>query len=146
MSETWVFDDGGRTAAGYKGVTGDCACRAIAIVTGKPYQEVYDLIIETAKEERPRRGKNRSHPRTGVWPQTVRKIMERLGWKWVPAMKIGSGCTTHLLADELPAGHILCVVSRHYVAVIDGVAHDTYDSTRDGTRCVYGYYQKEDAQ
>lgn len=145
MGEAWIFDDGGRAAAGYKGTTGDCACRAIAIVTGKPYQEVYDLIIETAKEERPRRGKSRSHPRTGVWPQTVKKIMERMGWKWVPVMKIGSGCTTHLRADELPAGRILCNVSRHYVAVVDGVAHDIYDSTRAGTRCVYGYYQKEPA-
>jgi hypothetical protein len=26
--------------------------------------------------------------------------------------------------------------------VIDGVIHDLYDPSRDGTRCVYGYYQK----
>lgn len=27
----FVYDDGGRAAAGYKGTTGDCACRAVAI-------------------------------------------------------------------------------------------------------------------
>ena len=27
-------------------------------------------------------------------------------------------------------------------AVIDGVIRDTHDPGRDGTRCVYGYYQR----
>lgn len=27
----FIYDDGGRSAAGYKGFTGDCACRAAAI-------------------------------------------------------------------------------------------------------------------
>jgi hypothetical protein len=38
----FVFHDGGRAAAGYKGMTGDCVTRSIAIATGKTYQEVYD--------------------------------------------------------------------------------------------------------
>jgi hypothetical protein len=25
--------------------------------------------------------------------------------------------------------------------VIDGVIHDTHDCSRNGTRCVYGYYR-----
>jgi hypothetical protein len=29
------------------------------------------------------------------------------------------------------------------MAVIDGVIHDTYDPSRDGKRCVYGYFTKE---
>lgn len=33
--------------------------------------------------------------------------------------------------------------TKHSVAVIDGVVHDTYDSTREGNRCVYGYFIKE---
>jgi hypothetical protein len=28
--------------------------------------------------------------------------------------------------------------------VIDGVIHDTHDCSRGGTRCVYGYWRKED--
>ena len=31
----FVFHDGGRAAAGYKGMTGDCVTRSIAIATGK---------------------------------------------------------------------------------------------------------------
>jgi hypothetical protein len=34
MKPIWQFDDGGRGAAGFKGKTGDCVCRAIAIATG----------------------------------------------------------------------------------------------------------------
>jgi hypothetical protein len=40
----FVYNDGGRAAAGYKGRAGDCVVRAIAITTQKPYQEVYDAI------------------------------------------------------------------------------------------------------
>jgi hypothetical protein len=67
---SWVYNDGGREAAGYKGAAGDCVVRAIAIATGKSYQEVYNAIT-----------------------------------------------------------------------VIDGVVNDTFDPSREGTRCVYGYYK-----
>ncbi len=139
----FVFDDGGREAAGFKGKTGDCVCRAIAIATEMPYKEVYDLINETAKSERAsKRKRGKSSARTGVYIGTIRKVMERLGWKWYPTMAIGKGCTVHLRKDELPSGRLVVSVSRHEVAVIDGVVHDTYDCTRDGSRCVYGYYAK----
>jgi hypothetical protein len=46
----FVMDDGGRAAAGYKGQTGDCVCRSIAIATGKPYQEVYDALWSEIRE------------------------------------------------------------------------------------------------
>ena len=44
------YNDGGRELAGYKGKTGDCVTRAIAIATGKPYQEVYDNLVLWAKD------------------------------------------------------------------------------------------------
>jgi hypothetical protein len=37
---TFVHDDGGRVAAGFKGHAGDCVVRAIAIATGIPYRQV----------------------------------------------------------------------------------------------------------
>jgi len=33
-------------------------------------------------------------------------------------------------------------VSKHYTAVIDGELHDTWDCSRAGSRCVYGYWKK----
>lgn len=138
------IDDGGRAAAGFKGQASDCATRALAIAAEMPYREVYDLINQYGERERrskKRRGK--TNARTGVYKQTFRRIMEDLGWAWTPTMKIGQGCKVHLRAEELPSGRLIVAVSKHYVAVIDGVVHDTHDCTRNGTRCVYGYWQKK---
>lgn len=143
------FNDGGRAAAGYQGQTGDCVTRAIAIATGLPYQEVYDKINEAGQGERitrARRKRGRSTARTGVYKPTTRRFMESLGWRWVPTMQIGTGCRVHLREDELPMGRIIVSVSRHLCAVIDGVLNDTYDCSRDGTRCVYGFWHKGDLE
>ena len=131
------IDDGGRAAAGYKGRTGDCVARAIAIAANLPYQEAYALINSTASYDL---DGDRSNARTGVQNSLTRQVMQHLGWSWVPLMKIGSGCTVHLRADELPDGTIIVKLSKHVAAVIDGVLHDTYDCSRNGTRCVYGYW------
>lgn len=137
MKPQFNYNDGGRAKAGYKGTTGDCVTRAIAIVTELPYQQVYDMINNFAVSER----KKKSNARTGVTKKTTRKILLSLGYEWIPTMHIGQGCNIHLKADELPSGRLLCSVSKHLVAVIDGVINDIYDPSRSGTRCVYGYYK-----
>jgi hypothetical protein len=135
------YDDGGRAAAGYVGFTGDCVTRAIAIAGALPYQEVYDLINAVGKKERSLKYRSRSTARTGVYKRTTRRIFERLGWTWHPIMKIGTGCTIHLLANELPREpRMVLALSKHLVAVVDGVLRDTHDCSREGTRCVYGYW------
>ena len=65
-----------------------------------------------------------------------------IGWEWIPTMAIGSGCKIHLQDGDLPRGRLIVTVSKHMVAVVDGVIHDTTDPSRDGTRCVYGYWRK----
>ena len=145
----YVKDDGGRAAAGYRGETRDCVARAIAIAAKKPYQEVYDALTwnqnEYAERHRgrvARRIRERGgSARTGVFKEAYRPYLESLGFSWVPTMQIGSGCKVHLRGDELPKGRIIAKCSRHLVAVIDGMIHDTHDSSRGGTRCVYGYYE-----
>lgn len=139
------FDDGGRKAAGYKGKTGDCVVRSIAIATELPYQEIYDKVNALATRERTgTRKRGKSNARTGVYKGTTHKLLESLGWRWTPTMEIGSGCKVHLRADELPAGRLLVSVSGHMTAVVDGVIRDTHDPSRRGTRCVYGYWQRGD--
>ena len=148
----YVYDDGGRAAAGFRGKAGDCVARSIAIASGKHYTEVYDALAAGMGSQR-KATKGRS-ARNGV--STSRKwfknYMASLGFKWVPTMGIGTGCKVHLRADELPAGRLVVAVSKHYTAVIDGAIHDTHDPQRlafgtssdaediQGTRCVYGYW------
>jgi hypothetical protein len=78
---TWVQDDGGRAAAGYRGEAGDCVARAVAIATGLPYQEVYDAINIAGNGERVTwKRRRRSGARTGVYKPTIRRYMIALGW------------------------------------------------------------------
>lgn len=140
----WVYNDGGRSEAGFRGTAGDCVTRAVAIASGRPYREVYDRLSEGCRTQRrsKRQPKRMASARDGVWTDRkwFKDYMAELGAVWTPTMSIGSGCKVHLKADELPMGRIMCNVSKHQVAVIDGVIHDTYDCSRDGTRCVYGYW------
>lgn len=151
----FIYDDGGRKAAGFKGDVGDCVVRAIAIATQLPYRQVYrnlqsevaEMIVHGRKSQLRSSlvfaaATGRASPRHGVHKQVFHAYLLGLGWTWTPTMKIGSGCKVHLRADELPQGRIIASVSKHLVAVIDGVIHDTHDSSRDGTRCVYGYYSQ----
>ena len=145
----FVSNDGGRKAAGYKGKAGDCVCRAIAIAAQLPYQQVYDRLAEgnaTQRRSRSTGKKRHRSARNGI--MTKRKwfkdYMLELGFVWTPTMQIGSGCQVHLKADELPSGRLVCNVSKHCVAVINGVLNDTHDCSRKGKRCVYGYWTMPD--
>ena len=121
--------------------------RSVAIATGLPYQEIYDRVNKLSTRERSgKRKRGTSSARTGVHKSTIKWLMESLGWQWTPTMQIGSGCTVHLRADELPSGRLVVSVSKHLTAVIDGVIHDTHDCSRRGTRCVYGYWQGDEAK
>jgi len=153
-----VVTDGGRSEAGYVGRTGDCVVRSVAIATEQPYGVVYEALSTGMRTQRSTtRGKAKASARDGV--NTTRKwfkdYMRSLGWKWVPTMGIGTGCTVHLAVGELPMGRLVVAVSRHYTAVINGVIHDSHDPQRstmwfgqDGKvnriseRCVYGYWMK----
>ena len=149
----FIENDGGRKAAGYKGQTGDCVTRAIAIITEKPYKEVYDAlnVLSESKKLGHKRIKTEygtsykkvSSSRTGVVRKVYDEYLTSLGYKWTPTMKIGSGCKVHLIENELPSGRLIIRVSGHITAVIDGVLYDTWDCSRNGRRCVYGYYTKD---
>jgi hypothetical protein len=141
----FVFDDGGRAAAGFKGKAGDCVCRAIAIATEQPYREVFHSLsvlgwFPGGGMKRDPDGLYRSRPDNES--QLIREYLAELGWTWAPTMAIGSGCKLHLRGDELPSGRLIVSVSQHMTAVVEGVVHDTYDCSRGGTRCVYGFWKK----
>jgi len=141
-----VINDGGRAAAGFKGATGDCVARSVAIVSGRPYQEVYTAlahIMATMPKTKKRKKAGVQSAANGIYTRSklFKDYMASLGFVWTPTMQIGSGCKVHLRASELPRGKIIVALSRHYTAVIDGVIHDTHDPSRAGTRCVYGIWR-----
>jgi hypothetical protein len=111
----WVYNDGGRFAAGYQYHVNDCVCRALSIVTERPYREV-QRTLKTLDAMNPR-GR-------GGYPQ----YLTSLGFEWFPCTDI-----VHFSADELPQGRIVVQIKEHLAAVINGVLHDTYDCSRNGT-------------
>lgn len=132
--------DGGRSQyfSGEKAV-GDCVTRAIAIATQRDYLEVYKALAKGQEQ----RGRGRS-ARNGVGRKVYQAYLESIGWEWVPTMKIGQGCQVHLREDELPTDRTIIVrLSRHLSAVVHGVIYDSYDPSRGGNRCVYGYFQEK---
>jgi len=143
------YNDGGRKEVGRKGHTSDCVARAIAIASELPYQEVYDVLAQGNGTQRKSCRDKKKRGRTASNGINVRRkwfkdYMASIGFKWTPTMFIGSGCKVHLKSDELPKGRLVVNVSKHYTTMIDGVINDTYDCSREGTRCVYGYWSKEE--
>ena len=138
------YSDGGRSKYFKAEHVGDCVCRAICNATGKDYKEVYDMLNAECKVTNlpKKRRSNTNSARNGVYRKTYQKVLEKLGWVWHPTMTIGSGCKVHLRRRELPNGVLIVSVSKHLTCVKNGVLYDTYDCSREGTRCVYGYYTK----
>jgi hypothetical protein len=160
MAMWYQYDDGGRGATSSKENASERAVRAIAIATGKLYQEVYDAITALAAPKRNAiQVSPQSSARGGINSATIRKYLESLGWTWKQTMLDDQGCTVHLVANDLPAGRLIVRLSKHLVAVIDGVVHDVYVHQRkhvscrkegelqvaSSGHCVYGYWMKEDA-
>lgn len=130
------YNDGGRSKY-FKGNVQDCVVRAIAIANNMDYKEVYDYVNKKLKSYGCPSVRNK-----GVPKRIVKELLKEYGWTWVATMTIGSGCTTHLTKEELPSGTIIASVSKHITCIKDGVINDTYDCSRDGARCVYGYWYK----
>lgn len=155
---TFIFNDGGRQAAGFKGKAGDCVCRSIAIATGLPYREIYDRLAQGMASQRASKTLPKKSPRSAANGITVNRqwfkdYMNELGFTWIPTMYVGRGCKLHLDEGELPDGRLVVALSKHYTCVIDQVIHDNHDPRRktlyedeDGNkvvsrRCVYGYWK-----
>lgn len=142
----FVYCDGGRAAANYHRPVGDCVARAIAIAAELPYTQVYNGLNVQRERLRQTKHVRGSSARSGVTTPVFRAYLKGLGWHWTPTMQIGSGCRVHLREGELPMGRLIVSLSKHLVAVLDGVIYDTTDPSRQGTRCVYGYFQQADRE
>lgn len=149
----WQYHDGGREQAGFRGDAGDCVVRAIALATPRPpgtspgqhYLDIYRSLQAEMKQPRCRRWfRGPASPRDGVPDRIWRPWLLARDWQWTPTMQVGSGCRVHLRTGELPPGRLIVQVSKHLCAVVDHVILDTHDPSRDGMRCVYGYWSQPD--
>ena len=126
----YQYNDGGRKAAGFKGVTGDCGARAMTIALGLDYAEVYKELAQANADN----GRAKS-ARNGVMKDVYTEVLKRYGWVWMQAPKFDG---RKARCNDL-TGVVIAKQARHFVAVIDGVANDIWDCTH---KMVYGYWAK----
>jgi hypothetical protein len=120
----FVYNDGGRFEAGYSYHVKDCVCRALSIISERPYREVQAEL-------------KRLDPASPRGRAGYPKYLAARGFAYIPVPK---GEVVLLSPEELPSGRIIVAIKEHIAAVIDGVLYDTYDSSVNGTVRIEGYY------
>lgn len=128
----YTYNDGGRKAAGYKGTAGDCGARAMAIALQLDYKEVYKELSKANVDN----GRSKS-ARNGIMKDTYTEVLKRHGWIWMKAPTFEG---RKARCSDMPKGRVIAKQARHFVAVIDGVAYDSWNSSE---RMVYGYWAKK---
>ena len=127
----YIYNDGGRAASGYKGKTGDCSVRSVCIALGLDYKEAY---LELAKLNASVNGKR--SVRNGMLKKTFDAFLKEKGWEWHPAPKFNG---RKAKASDMPEGYVIARQAKHFVAVLNGVPQDTFDSSQ---KMIYGYWRK----
>ena len=128
----YKHNDGGREAAGYKGTAGDCGARAMAIALQLDYKSVYKELSQANADN----GRSKS-ARSGIMKDTYTEVLKRHGWIWMKAPTFEG---RKARCSDMPKGRVIAKQAKHFVAVIDGVANDSWNCTG---RMVYGYWAKK---
>ena len=123
----YTFNDGGRSEH-YKGLTGDCVTRAITIATKLPYDVVYNALFHIAKNWK---GNYKMAKRIRLNPSPRNGCFNEVSGEFLKGLKIEEVRTRVKVNDPMfYKGRYIVYVRRHYLAIIDGVVHDTWDSRK----------------
>ena len=119
MTTKYTYHTGGREQH-YKGKTGDCVVRSIAIATNKEYKEVWKELLNIAQQN-------------GYMPnqeQVYAKYLSTQGWTEV---RLGRN-NDNLHNLQLPQNTWLILLQRsHMVAYKSKVVYDTWNSSKKRT-------------
>lgn len=120
----YQYNDGGRSAVFNTPGNNDCVTRAIAILTGRPYMEIWGGIIAT--------GTVKKNGSVLTFNPKFQEYAQSLGLTWVPI-------TNHLKDIRFPK-RAAAQLNGHMVAIIDGVMHDTYNPSPAGLKTCHGFW------
>lgn len=132
INPRFIYSDGGRSEAGYKGRAGDCVVRAICNAMDKDYKEVYKEIATRNKVIMGKKSVRHGTPKS-----VSREYLKEQGWVWCSAPKFKG---RKARPADLPNGMVIAKQARHLVAVWNGIPLDTFDSSK---KMVYGYWIKK---
>lgn len=118
----FTYDDGGRASAGRR-PSGDCVVRAAAILTGRPYMEVYRMAAELNKE----RGTGRRSARNGLsWVLTA-DLYRALGLVRIRTAGGPGGKSPTYSQAHYRHGDCIAQTAKHAAALVGGALRDTFD-------------------
>ena len=120
----WVNSDGGRSISKRPAQKNDCTVRALAIARNLPYDDAYDILKEA--------GRKCSRGFDFVGWMSEQSWATKLAF---PAVKGQRRMSPAQFCRDYPIGHYILRVSKHVIAVKDGVIFDTFENRPD--RCVY---------
>lgn len=132
----FIWDDGGRAASGYVGLSGDCVTRAIAIATGACYRDVYEKLGKASEKS----------PRDGVHTEAAAVYLAERDWRRT------LGLERPFFVEDLPPGIVIVHLARaneraqHFCTLIDHVVHDTWDPSDDDDYIVKSYWNSTEAR
>lgn len=148
----YVYNDGGRSDAGYTGHTGDCVVRAIALATGRKYKTVYRWMQKDKRQWYESQGLSSasvtrySNPGKGVSTGHYAPYLRVAGW-YRERSHMGEWCVGDTVADiankykgetvivrsrskRQRGGHHLCCIKR-------GTVLDTWDCRDNEVQSVF---------
>lgn len=133
----FVKTDAGRSLSRRPRQTNDCTVRALTLVTGLPYDEVYDRCAAEGRKC----GKG-MHLKTWL----PRAIVGGYRFRWIglPARKGEWRANPVTFARDHPQGRFILRTAKHVLACVDGVVMDlSRDQGPMGLewRCVYGAWE-----
>ena len=125
------YNDGERKDAGFRGMTGDCLFRAIAIATGLPYLDVYSNVSSTMKNHGYRASGNaylqtRALRKPGMLPVRAVQSLVLMDYGFAKVPLPPGPRPTYAQAFQQ---YGTCIVSTkgHVTALMDGALQDTFD-------------------
>lgn len=120
----WVCTDGGRSSSARPKQQNDCTVRALAIARDLPYDEAYDILKDAGRKS----GRGFDFVKWVASQPWATKIS-------FPAVKGKRRMTPAQFCRDYPKGIFILRVTKHLIAVRDGVIYDAFENRPD--RCVY---------
>lgn len=110
--------------------SGYCGVRALSIATGMDWADAERHLRQYTKAGK----KGSGSLSRGIFKDDYDAALKALGWSWCASPKFEG---RKARVSDMPKGIVIARQSKHFVAVIDGVANDIFDCSG---KMVYGFW------
>lgn len=136
-TSTYAVNDGGRAAAGYRGVVADYAVRAIAIATGADYKATYKAAAAHNKAHSPRpRPASKGIAEVDAWMSAHGYKQVEVDTDWLTVSEVAELFPNSIVGTgswsvRYQGYEFTPPITDHLAAIVDGVVQDIWNSEYD---------------